>query len=84
LQAACPALVRATFRRGAGTTFALQSRGEADMDDKKLFRCPRCQHTEEERVPHRARCPRCGYGIVRPERDDRVVQTRRRLSQISF
>ena len=54
------------------------------MDDKKLFRCPRCHHTEEERVPHRARCPRCGYGVVRPEREDRVLEARRRLSQISF
>jgi len=69
---------------GAGTTFALQSRGEAEMDDKKLFRCPRCHHSEEERVPHQARCPRCGYEVARPERDDRVGRAQRRLSQISF
>ena len=54
------------------------------MDDKKLFRCPRCHHSEEERVPHRSQCPRCGYAIVRPERDERVGRARRRLAQISF
>jgi len=54
------------------------------MDDKKLFRCPRCHHSEQESVPHRARCPRCGYDVVRPERDYRVGQTRRRLAHISF
>jgi predicted nucleic-acid-binding Zn-ribbon protein len=38
------------------------------MPGKRMFHCPRCRHTEEESVPHRLRCPKCGASIPRPER----------------
>jgi hypothetical protein len=42
------------------------------MPGKRMFYCPRCRHTEEERVPHRLRCPKCGASIPRPERREIV------------
>lgn len=41
------------------------------MPGNRIFYCPRCRHTEEERVPHRLRCPKCGASIPRPEREIR-------------
>ena len=38
------------------------------MLGEKMFRCPRCRHTEVETVPNRLRCPKCGASIPRPER----------------
>ncbi len=54
------------------------------MADKKLFRCPRCRHSEGEKIPNRAHCPRCGYSIVRPERDYANGLARCRLSHLPF
>jgi hypothetical protein len=54
---------------------AMRARTEEEeevMPAKKVFYCPRCRHTEEERVPHRLRCPKCGASIPRPERREIV------------
>jgi hypothetical protein len=37
------------------------------MSRKKTFYCPRCRHRDEETVPSRLRCPRCGSAIPRPD-----------------
>lgn len=37
------------------------------MSKKKTFYCPRCRHRDEETVPSRLRCPRCGSAIPRPD-----------------
>ena len=45
------------------------------MPGKRMSYCPRCRHTEEEQVPHRLRCPKCGASIPRPERQE-VIRSR--------
>ncbi len=45
--------------------------------EKRMFHCPRCRHTEEETVPNRLRCPKCGASIPRPERSYFVGAPRR-------
>ena len=41
-----------------------------DMPERnRMFRCPRCWHTELESGPHRTHCPRCGLAIPRPDRE---------------
>jgi hypothetical protein len=45
----------------------------------RMFRCPRCQHTDYESVPPRTHCPRCGLAIPRPEREYFHASPRRQL-----
>ncbi len=54
---------------------------ETARETDRMFRCPRCQHTELETVPHRTRCPRCGMAIPRPEREYFHESRNRRLMQ---
>jgi Zn finger protein HypA/HybF involved in hydrogenase expression len=49
--------------------------------EKKIFYCPRCRHTEEETVPNRLRCPKCGASIPRPERGYFVAPARRSIGR---
>ena len=37
------------------------------MTRKKTFYCPRCRHRDEETVPSRLRCPKCGSAIPAPD-----------------
>ena len=50
-----------------------------DMPEpNRMFRCPRCWHTELESRPPRTHCPRCGLAIPRPE--PRTLPPRARAS----
>ena len=57
------------------------------MPAKKMFRCPRCRHSEVETIPNRLRCPKCGASIPRPERGQRSDGppfVRRRVQQFFY
>jgi len=58
------------------------------MPAKKMFRCPRCRHSEVETIPNRLRCPKCGASIPRPERgqarSDGPPFERRRVQQFFY
>jgi hypothetical protein len=38
-------------------------------ESPRMFRCPRCQHTDYESMPPCSHCPRCGLAIPPPERE---------------
>ena len=56
-----------------------------DMPEpNRMFRCPRCWHTEQESRSSRTHCPRCGLAIPRPDPEQfrRAREPRLRLRQM--
>ena len=51
----------------------------------RMFRCPRCWHTEQESRPSRTHCPRCGLAIPPPDPEQfrHAREPRLRLRQIA-
>ena len=43
---------------------------ETPSEMQRMFRCPRCWHTELQTEPRQTHCPRCGLKIPRPDRVD--------------
>jgi hypothetical protein len=43
-------------------------------ESPRMFRCPRCQHTDYEFSPPLSHCPRCGLAL--PPREEELLAPR--------